>query len=74
MGNIGFLGILDRLSIAHQLGLQIDTMGRGYDAAKDLITLPIDDADECLRATYLMICLKIGPDVCQTADGRNRSR
>ena len=32
-------------SIAHQLGLQIDTMGRGHDAAKDLIALPIDDAD-----------------------------
>ncbi len=39
-------------SIAHQLGLQIDTMGRGYDAAKCLIALPIDDADELYAGEY----------------------
>ena len=39
-------------SIAHQLGLQIDTMGRGYDAAKHLITLPLEDADELYAGEY----------------------
>ena len=32
--------------LSEKLDLQIDTLGRGYDAAKDLIALPIDDADE----------------------------
>ena len=39
-------------SIAHQLGLQIDSMGRGYDAARNLIALPIDDADELYAGEY----------------------
>lgn len=38
--------------VAKQLVLPIDTMGRGYDRAKNLIALPEDDEDEIYAGDY----------------------
>lgn len=40
------------VSIAMAKNLTIDTMGRYYDAKKDLIQLPDDDEDEVYRGDY----------------------
>ena len=40
------------LDLATELQLSIDTLGRGYDKAKDLICLPEDDEDEVYAGAY----------------------